>query len=52
MVQEINQKVNERIVAFGFGTGQNLLLVHQSNPNPELESLDIYPKVKAIAELN
>lgn len=45
LVQEINPKVNERILEFGFGTGQNLLLVHQSNPNSELEGLDIDPKV-------
>ncbi len=50
LVDEINPQTNERILEFGFGTGQNLLLVHKANPNAKLEGLDIDPKVKAIAE--
>ena len=50
LVEEINSKENEHILEFGFGTGQNLLLVHKANPKAKLEGLDIDPKVKAIAE--
>lgn len=50
LVEEINPQANERILEFGFGTGQNLLLVHKANQNTKLEGLDIDPKVKAIAE--
>ncbi len=50
LVEEINPKANERILEFGFGTGQNLLLLHKANPNTKLIGLDIDPKVKAIAE--
>lgn len=50
LVEEISPKANERVLEFGFGTGQNLLLVHKANPNTKLEGLDIDPKVKAIAE--
>lgn len=50
LVKEINPQANERILEFGFGTGQNLLLVHKANPNTKLEGLDIDPKVKAIAK--
>lgn len=50
LVEEINPQKNEQILEFGFGTGQNLLLVHKANPNIKLEGLDIDPKVKAIAE--
>lgn len=50
LVEEINPKDNEHILEFGFGTGQNLLLVHQNNPSTKLEGVDIDPKVKAIAE--
>lgn len=50
LVEEINPKDNEHILEFGFGTGQNLLLVHKENPKLRLEGLDIDPKVKAIAE--
>ncbi|MBK6611128.1 MAG: class I SAM-dependent methyltransferase [Sphingobacteriales bacterium] len=50
LVEEINPQENEHILEFGFGTGQNLLLVHKTNPKTKLEGLDIDPKVKAIAE--
>ncbi len=50
LVEEINSKENEHILEFGFGKGQNLLLVHKENPKAKLEGLDIDPKVKAIAE--
>lgn len=50
LVEEVNPKENEHILEFGFGTGQNLLLVQQENPQSKLEGLDIDPKVKAIAE--
>ncbi len=50
LVDEINPQTNERILEFGFGTGQNLLLVHKEIPNAKLEGLDIDPKVKEIAE--
>lgn len=50
LVEEINPQSEEQILEFGFGTGQNLLLVHKENPNTKLGGLDIDPKVKAIAE--
>ena len=50
LVEEINPKDNEHILEFGFGTGQNLLLVHRENPKTKIEGVDIDPKVKAIAE--
>ena len=50
LVEEIDPQDEEQILEFGFGTGQNLLLVHQKNPKAKLEGLDIDPKVKAIAE--
>ncbi len=50
LVEEINPQANEKILEFGFGTGQNILLVHKANPSTKLEGLDIDPKVKAITE--
>ena len=50
LVEETNPLDGEYILEFGFGTGENLLLVQQKNPNVKLEGLDIDPKVKAIAE--
>jgi len=50
LVEEINPQANEKILEFGFGTGQNLLLIHKENAKTKLEGLDIDQKVKAIAE--
>lgn len=50
LVEEIKPQDGENILEFGFGTGQNLLLVHQKNPRAILSGVDIDPKVKAIAE--
>lgn len=50
LLEEINPKANEKILEFGFGTGQNLLLIHKENPNTKLEGLEIDQKVKAITE--
>lgn len=49
LVEIINPLDNETILEFGFGTGQNLILVKNKNPNIELIGLDIDPKVKEIA---
>ncbi|MDJ0632913.1 MAG: class I SAM-dependent methyltransferase [Xenococcaceae cyanobacterium MO_188.B29] len=40
---------SERILEFGFGTGQNLLLARQKSDRCQLVGVDIDPKVKAIA---
>ena len=48
LVESINPQDNEVILEFGFGTGQNLILVKNKNPNIELIGLDIDPKVKEI----
>lgn len=50
LVEEIKPQDNEHILEFGFGTGQNLILVHNTNPKANLEGLDIDPKIKAITE--
>ena len=39
LVEEINPKENEHILEFGFGTGQNLVLVQQENPKAKLEDI-------------
>jgi ubiquinone/menaquinone biosynthesis C-methylase UbiE len=48
LVDNINPQDKEVILEFGFGTGQNLVLVKNKNPNIELIGLDIDPKVKEI----
>ncbi len=50
LVEEIKPNGIEHILEFGFGTGQNLIIVKHENPNTKLEGLDIDLKVKAISE--
>jgi ubiquinone/menaquinone biosynthesis C-methylase UbiE len=50
LVEEVNPTAGEKILEFGFGTGQNLLLVKANCPETNLFGLDIDPKVKAITE--
>ena len=50
LVEKIAAEGEEKILEFGFGTGQNLLLVKKSSPLADLTGLDIDPKVRAIAE--
>ena len=48
LVENINPQDKDHVLEFGFGTGQNLILVKNKNPNIELIGLDIDPKVKEI----
>ena len=50
LVEELNPQSGEKILEFGFGTGQNLLLVKQKEPKTDLVGLDIDPKVRDIAQ--
>ncbi len=49
LLEEISPQKGEKILEFGFGTGQNLLLLKKQFPEIDLAGLDIDPKVKAIA---
>ena len=49
LVEAVNPQKGEKILEFGFGTGQNLLLVKKQNPDIDLRGLDIDPKVREIA---
>ncbi|UQD57012.1 class I SAM-dependent methyltransferase [Flavobacterium sp. K5-23] len=48
LVEHIDPQDKECILEFGFGTGQNLILIKNKNPNIDLKELDIDPKVKEI----
>ncbi|MDI9341899.1 MAG: class I SAM-dependent methyltransferase [Sediminibacterium sp.] len=50
LVEETNPQANEQILEFGFGTGQNLILMQKENPSSKLQGLDIDQKVKNITE--
>ncbi|SHL60685.1 Methyltransferase domain-containing protein [Chitinophaga jiangningensis] len=49
LVTELAPQSREAILEFGFGTGQNLIRIHQRNAHTNLRGLDIDPKVKALA---
>ncbi|SEW52760.1 class I SAM-dependent methyltransferase [Chitinophaga arvensicola] len=50
LIDELQPASGETILEFGFGTGQNLILVHERNAQTTLNGVDIDPKVKAIAD--
>jgi ubiquinone/menaquinone biosynthesis C-methylase UbiE len=50
LIKEVNPKHDEKILEFGFGTGQNLIIGKLKNPKSKFSGLDIDPKVKAITE--
>lgn len=45
LIDELNPQDNETILEFGFGTGQNLILAKNKNPNTKYIGVDIDPKV-------
>ncbi|SNZ01323.1 class I SAM-dependent methyltransferase [Flagellimonas pacifica] len=49
LLDHLNPKDDERILEFGFGTGQNLVLAKERNSHTDFIGLDIDPKVKHIA---
>lgn len=49
LVDEINPVGEEHILEFGYGTGENLLLVLKRTPQVHLTGVDIDPKVREIA---
>jgi len=50
LISEVNPKTDEKILEFGFGTGQNLILGKRKYPKTNFIGLDIDPKVKIITE--
>ena len=50
LIDALTLEKTDRVLEFGFGTGQNLILAKQSSNDAEIVGLDIDPKVKAIAE--
>ncbi len=49
LLEEVKPKAREKILEFGFGTGQNLITGIRKSPGSIFWGLDIDPKVKAIA---
>lgn len=49
-VEALDPRAGEKILNFGFGTGQNLVRIKRKCPEAELWGLEIDPKVKAIAQ--
>lgn len=49
LIDELSLRKNDKVLEFGFGTGQNLILAKQRFNDAEICGLDIDPKVKSIA---
>ena len=49
-VEKLDPREGEKILNFGFGTGQNLIRIKRCCPEVDLYGLEIDPKVKKIAE--
>ena len=49
LILELAPQKNEKILEFGFGTGQNILYAYQIEPGAEYHGLDIDPEVKHIS---
>ena len=50
LVDFVNPKEDEKILEFGFGTAQNIIILKQRFPNSNVQGVDIDPKIKSIAE--
>lgn len=50
LIDYLNPKDEERILEFGYGTGQNLIIAIARNKSTYFTGLDIDPKVKHISE--
>ena len=50
LIDFVDPKENEKILEFGFGTAQNIIILKQRFPNCNLLGVDIDPKIKSIAE--
>lgn len=50
LIDFVDPKENEKILEFGFGTAQNIIILKQRFPNCNVQGVDIDPKIKSIAE--
>jgi ubiquinone/menaquinone biosynthesis C-methylase UbiE len=50
LIKEVNPQAEEKILEFGFGTGQNLILLKQNQPLTQAIGVEIDPKVRKIAK--
>jgi ubiquinone/menaquinone biosynthesis C-methylase UbiE len=50
LVDFVNPRENEKILEFGFGTAQNIIILKQRFPDCNIQGVDIDPKIKTIAE--
>src|SRR5574343_209448 len=50
LIDYVNPQENEKILEFGFGTAQNIIILKQRFPDCNIQGIDIDPKIKTIAE--
>ena len=49
LIDFVNPNENDKILEFGFGTAQNIIILKQRFPNCNIQGVDIDPKIKSIA---
>ena len=50
LVDLLAPKIDEEILEFGFGTGQNIVMLKKENKALKIQGVDIDPKIKSIAD--
>lgn len=50
LIDFVNPQEKEKILEFGFGTAQNIIILKQRFPDCSIQGVDIDPKIKTIAE--
>ena len=50
LIDFVDPKEKEKILEFGFGTAQNIIILKQRFPESDVQGVDIDPKIKSIAE--
>ena len=50
LISEIDPLKGEKILEFGFGTGQNLILLSNKEPSSDYYGLDIDPNIKEVCQ--
>ena len=50
LIDFVNPVADEKILEFGFGTAENIIILKQRFPKSNIQGVDIDPKIKSIAE--
>ncbi len=52
LIDFVNPKEDEKIVGFGFGTAQNIIILKHRFPNCNIQGVDIDPRLRQLLSIN